>query len=303
MNTVNASPPPEDAGAAKESQTNRLLGYPPGARLLIVNADDFGYCHAINQAIQGSLQAGLVRSTSLMVPCPWAHFAMHFLQDHPEIPFGVHLTAIRDAADYRWRPVSCREKVLSLLDEAGFFYPFERMPEFFARLRLEELEIEFRAQIETVLEAGLAPSHLDWHALRISNRAELFDLLLGLAREFGLALRVYGKAAIQKTQRLGLPANDFDFLDSYQLNPATKAAQYARLLHELPAGLSEFAVHPGLDSPELLAIEPGGNHARQADYDFWTSQSARDLIQAEGILLLDYRALQAAWRQKKDGTI
>ena len=32
-----------------ERQTNRLLGYPDDARLLIVNADDFGMYHAINR--------------------------------------------------------------------------------------------------------------------------------------------------------------------------------------------------------------------------------------------------------------
>ena len=29
-----------------KNQTNRLLGYPVDARLLIINADDFGMCNA-----------------------------------------------------------------------------------------------------------------------------------------------------------------------------------------------------------------------------------------------------------------
>jgi predicted glycoside hydrolase/deacetylase ChbG (UPF0249 family) len=52
------------------SQTNRLLGYPDDARLLIINADDFGMCHAVNSAIIQTLAEGIVRSTTLMVPCP-----------------------------------------------------------------------------------------------------------------------------------------------------------------------------------------------------------------------------------------
>ncbi len=35
--------------------TNRLLGYPADARFLIVNADDFGMCHGVNEAIIGTL--------------------------------------------------------------------------------------------------------------------------------------------------------------------------------------------------------------------------------------------------------
>jgi predicted glycoside hydrolase/deacetylase ChbG (UPF0249 family) len=281
-----------------KSQTNLLLGYPVDARLLIINADDLGMCNAINEAIFRTLKEGVVRSTSLMVPCPWALHAMRFLAAHPEIHFGVHLTVISDAVDYRWGPVTSREKVPSLIDEAGYFYSFQRMPEFLAQARLDQLEMEFRAQIEVVVASRLKPTHLDWHALRIGGRADIFDLMLGLAKEYGLALRVAGRSLIEKLQSQGLPTNDFDFLDSYGLDPVNKAARYAQMLHELPAGLSEWAVHPGLDNAELLAIEPDGNHVRQTDFDFWTSQPAKDIVKEEGIILLDYRALQVVWREK-----
>jgi chitin disaccharide deacetylase len=276
-------------------QANRLLGYPADARLLIINADDFGMCHAINEAIFRALEKGVLRSTTLMVPCPWALHAMHFLADHPEIPFGVHLTAISDWVDYRWGPITSRGKVPSLIDKAGYFYNFEHMPEFLAQVRLAELELEFRAQIEVVLAAGLKPTHLDWHALRIGGRADIFDVMLRLAREYGLALRVLGRSWIEQVQSQGLPCNDYDFLDSYLLDPVDKAARYEQLLRELPAGLSEWAVHPGLDNSELLTIEGDSKHVRQTDYDFLMSQAAQDIVQEEGIVRLDYRPLQAVW--------
>ena len=281
-----------------KGQTNRLLGYPVDARLLIINADDFGMCHAINEAIFRALKKGVLRSTTLMVPCPWALHAMHFLAAHPEIPFGIHLTVISDWVDYRWGPVTSREKVPSLIDKAGYFYNFEQMPQFLAQVRLDQLEMEWRAQIETVLAAGLTPTHLDWHALRIDGRADIFDLMLRLARDYGLALRVAGRSWIEKVQSQSLPTNDYDFLDSYLLDPIGKSARYAQLLRELPAGLSEWAVHPGLDTPELLAIEPDGKHVRQMDYDLLMSQEAQDIVKEEGIILLDYRALQEVWRGK-----
>lgn len=280
---------------SNKRQTNRLLGYPPDARLLMLNADDFGMCHAVNAAIMRVLEAGVVRSTTLMVPCPWALHAMRFLAEHPEIPFGVHLTAIGDGADCRWGPVTPREKIPTLVDEAGYFYNFDRMSEFFAQVSLEQLEMEFRAQIEAVLAANLRPTHLDWHSLRIGRKPDIFDVMLRLAKEYGLALRVAGRSWIEKVQSQGLPTNDYDFLDSYGLDPVNKAARYAELLRELPAGLSEWAVHPGLDNAELLAIEPDGNHSRQADFDFWTSQQVKDIVEEESIILLDYRALQPFW--------
>lgn len=146
---------------SNKGQTNRLLGYPPDARLLILNADDFGMCHAVNQAVCRALNKGILGSTTLMVPCP--------------------------------------------------------------------------------------------------------------------------------------------FLDSYGLDPANKAARYVELLHELPVGLNEWAVHPGLDTPELLAIEPAGNHIRQTDFDFLMSQQARDVVHEQGIMRLDYRALQKVWGHHAKG--
>jgi predicted glycoside hydrolase/deacetylase ChbG (UPF0249 family) len=282
-----------------KSETNKRLGYPADARLLIIHADDFGMCHATNADSFRSLKEGIVQSTTLMVPCPWALHAMHWLRDNPEVAFGVHLTAICDGADYRWGPLTARDKVPSLVDETGYFYRFERMAEFFAQVNLDQLEVEFRAQIEAVLAAGLKPTHLDWHSLRIGARPDILDVMIGLAKAYGLALRVMGQPVIEKVQSQGLPTNDYDFLDSYLLDIVDKPARYAQLLRELPAGLSEWAVHPGLDSAELLTIEPGANHFRQTDFDFLMSAEAREVIAQEGITLLSYAPLQADWQGRQ----
>jgi predicted glycoside hydrolase/deacetylase ChbG (UPF0249 family) len=280
----------------RESPTNRLLGYPADARLLIINADDFGMCHATNEAIFHTLKQGMVRSTTLMVPCPWAAHAMNLLRANSEIRFGIHLTVVGDTANYRWRPLSCREKVPSLVDETGHFFTSDRIPEFLAQARLDEVEVEFSAQIEAVLAADLKPTHLDWHSLRIARRPDIFGVMLRLAKEYGLALRVRERSLIEKVQRMGLPTNDYDFLDSYLLDTDGKSARYVRLLRDLPVGLSEWAVHPGLASAELRAIEPDGAPVRQADFDFWMSPEARETIQQEGIVLLNYAPLQEVWR-------
>jgi predicted glycoside hydrolase/deacetylase ChbG (UPF0249 family) len=278
------------------SETNRRLGYPDDARLLIINADDCGMCHAVNAAIFQTLTAGVTQSTTLMVPCPWALHAMHWLRAHTEVAFGVHLTALCDGPDYRWGPLTPKDRVPSLVDETGTFYRFERMAEFFAQINLDELAVEFRAQIEAVLAAGLTPTHLDWHSLRLAARPDIVEVMLELAKEYGLALRVMGRPMIEKVQSQGLPTNDYDFLDSYLLSIDDKPAHFARLLRDLPAGLSEWAVHPGLDSAELLAIEPEGHHFRQADFDFLMSPAAQAIIQQEGITLLSYAPLQAVWQ-------
>src|SRR5712692_2535851 len=287
---------------SQSSQTNRLLGYPDDARLLIINADDFGRAHACNEGILRSLKEGVVSSTTLMVPCPWALHAMQMLSDHPDFSFGVHLTVISDVPLYRWGSLTSREKVPSLIDEAGFFYRYERIPEFLAQVKLSELEVEFRAQIEAVLAAGLSPTHLDWHCLSNGGRVDIFELTIKLAEEYGLAVRVFNRSTGEALQQRGLPTNDHDVLDSYRLDIVEKSAWYARALRELPSGLSEWAVHPALGTPEMQAIEPESWQVRPTDLAFLISQEARSIIEQEEIVLLSYKPLQRVWQERWSST-
>jgi predicted glycoside hydrolase/deacetylase ChbG (UPF0249 family) len=197
-----------------KSRTNRLLGYPDDARLLIINADDFGRSHASNEATLRALQDGVVSSTTVMVPCPWALHAMQLLSEHPALSFGVHLTVVCDVPHYRCGPLTCRDKVPSLVDENGFFFMSDRLSQWLAQLRLSELETEFRAQIEAVLAAGLSPTHLDWHCLYNGGRPDIFELTVKLAKEYGLAVRVFDRSTGETLQQKALPTNDHDVLDS-----------------------------------------------------------------------------------------
>ena len=224
---------------------------------------------------------------------------MQALADRPEQPFGVHLTLVNDFSPYRWGPRASRNRVPSLVDETGYFYRYERIPELLAGARLDELELEFRAQIETVLTAGLRPTHLDWHCLADGGRPDIFDLSFQLAREYGLAMRTHYREHADRCQDAGLPSIDHPVLDSYHMDPAVKPAQFAQLLRELPAGLTEWAVHPSLGNAEAQALEPETWPIRRADYDVFTSRAMRDIVDEEGIILLDYRALQPFWSRRR----
>lgn len=280
---------------SNKSQTNSLLGYPAEARLLIINADDFGMCHAVNEASLRALKEGLVSSCSLMMPCPWALHALQLLQEQPEIPFGVHLTSVSEQPYYRWGPLTCREEVPTLVDEAGYFYSEVRIDEFLSQVKLAELEREYRAQIERVLETGLKPTHLDSHCGIHTRREETFEMTMGLAREYGLALRVSGRSFIETLQQQGYPTNDHELMDSYDLPIVDKSARYAQMLRTLPPGLTEWAVHPGLGNGELQALMPSWQ-VRQTDFEFVMSPEARAIVEEEGIIILDYKTLQALWR-------
>jgi predicted glycoside hydrolase/deacetylase ChbG (UPF0249 family) len=265
--------------------SSQLLGFPADARVLIVNNDDFGMDSAVNAAVVRSITDGIAASCSLMPPCPAAPEAMRLLRTHPEIPFGIHLTLVRDSTVHRWGPLAAKAEIPSLLDEAGELFTDDRRAELLARATVDDVERELRAQIDEVVDAGLTPTHLDWHCLADGGRADLGDLTTALAREYGLAARVWLDPARTALRRQGLPALDHPFLDSFGLDVDGKAERYARLLRGLPAGLSEWAVHPST----------GGDPVRRTDYAFLTSTQARTLVAEEGITVIDYRPIQTVW--------
>lgn len=288
----------EPAAAVPSVQSSELLGFPPDARVLIVNCDDLGMYPAINAAVVDSIENGIATSCSLMVPCHSALDAMQLLSQRPEIPFGIHLTLVCETPHYRWGPLTTKEKVPSLLDDTGELFtptPAGRS-ELLARARLDEVELEFRAQINVVADAGLTPTHLDFHCLADGGRDDILDLTVALAAEYGLAVRVWLEPGRQKMRQQGLPVTDNEFLDSFSLDIDGKAARYAQLLSDLPAGLSEWAVHPSLGNEESQAIDSGWR-VRQSDYEFMTSPQARELLQKEGIVVIDYRTIQQSWSQ------
>lgn len=286
----------EPAVAAHSIQSSELLGFPSDARVLIVNCDDLGMYPAINAAVVDSIENGIATSCSLMVPCPSALDAMRLLSQRPEIPFGIHLTLVCETPHYRWGPLATREKVPSLLDDTGELFtptPAGRS-ELLTRARLDEVELEFRAQINAVADAGLTPTHLDFHCLADGGRDDILDLTVALAAEYRLAVRVWLEPGRRKMRRLGFPVTDNQFLDSFSLDIDGKAARYGELLGDLPTGLSEWAVHPSLGDKESRAIDSGWR-VRRSDHEFLTSPQAREILRKEGIVVIDYRTIQQAW--------
>jgi chitin disaccharide deacetylase len=272
------------------------LGYPADARVLIVNCDDLGMCDGINAAVIDSIERRIASSCSLMVPCPSAPQAMRLLRARPAIPFGIHLTLVPDSIHDRWGPLTAKQAVPPLLDDTGELFTPTAVGrgELLGHARVDEVGLKFRAQINAVADAGLAPTHPDFHCLADGGRDDILDLTTALPAEYGLATRVWLEPGRQKMRQQRLAVTDNDFLDSFALDLDGQSDRYAQLLGDLPAGLNEWAVHPGVGDEESQAVD-GAWRVRRSDDEFLTSREAGELLHQEGIVVIDYRPVQQAW--------
>ena len=223
------------------------LGYAADDRLLIINCDDLGSCHAANVAVYDSLRAGLATSATLMVPCPWAREAAARYQGED---VGVHLTLNAEWDLYRWGPIT---RAPSLHDGDGGFP--RTIEDVWDHADLDEVRRELRAQIERAILWGFDVSHLDSHMGTLQLRPEFFDIYLDLAVEFGLPLRLGGAS----TERaVGFPFRRLAaeegvvFPDHLAPHPGRRPADDRE-----GAGRPPPRGHRG-------ARPPGGRHARAA---------------------------------------
>lgn len=292
---VMRSGPERCANVQGMNTSNALLGYPEDARLLLINADDFGSSHGNTAAIFTAIEEGIVSSPSLMVPCPWAAWAMAWLREHREVPFAVHLTMVCEYPMYRWGPIAPRSEVMSLLASDGNFLTEDECNAQMEDVRIEEVETEFRAQIAWVRAMGLKPTHLDFHCLPDGGRDDITDLTARIAAMEGLAMRTHGRGIADQLRAEGRAVVDHPVVDSYGIPVDGRMEHYLGLLRALPLGVTEWAVHPGLSNDEIRTMEPESWAIRHGDLDVVTSDTMREAIAAEGITLITWREMQATW--------
>ncbi len=146
---------------------------------LIINADDFGYCEAVNYGIISAHQAGLVNSTTMMANMPGVEHAVSLLQANPRLGCGIHLT------------LSCYKPVLkthqTIVDESGYFHK-RITPEVAATFDLDEVYAEFSAQIEKAKALGVNISHFDSHH-HIHTMKEFAPVISKLVETYKLPIR------------------------------------------------------------------------------------------------------------------
>jgi predicted glycoside hydrolase/deacetylase ChbG (UPF0249 family) len=178
---------------------------------------------------------------------------------------------------------------------------------------------ELSAQVRRVLGAGLQPSHLDTHK-HTHLLPPVLDAVARIASEFQIpwvrrpfdlplhAGTVHaGSVPWQRqlvSKGLGFARARFhrvlkrhgcrttDHFAGFQITGNYDAAELARLIRQLPEGVTEFMCHPGFCTEELQAARTRLKESRRRELDALTSAEVRAAIEESGVTLARYAEIR-----------
>ncbi len=268
-----------------------------GARFLAVNADDFGFTRDVNAGIVEAHLNGILTSTTLMANGREFDDAARLAREHSTLDVGVHFVLVGGR---------------SLLDPSREFpYTVSGLIQAMALRRIRVYD-ELRAQIVKVVEAGIQPTHVDAHK-HTHLLPPVLDAVARLAEEFGVRwvrrpfdfpLTGSPDEVPWQTRLVSLAFNGVrghfhralarrhcsttDWFAGFQITGRFGPHSVVHLLDHLPPGTTEFMVHPGFCSAELLAARTRLKASRERELEALLDREVRAAVERNGIRLTGY---------------
>lgn len=269
-------------------------------KVLVVNADDFGFTRDVNRGIVDCHRRGILTATTLMANGRAFDDAVELARENPSLDIGCHLVLIGEHSLVdRDRPLprSVGELLTAL---AG------------RRLRPYD---ELRAQVEKILSAGLRPIHLDTHK-HTHLLPPVLDAVARLSQEFRIpwvrrpydipdfALLDGVPAGTRWTSRLINASRQYssrilrrygcratDHFLGFQITGRYHTQQLVALLRHLPDGVTEFMCHPGYCTDELRSAPTRLKESRDREREALVAPEVKVAMRDAGIELASYRQL------------
>jgi chitin disaccharide deacetylase len=305
---------------AQEITYAEKLGFPKGAKVLILHIDDVGMSWDSNEGTIQAMEKGVANSLSIMMPCPWVPGFVRYMKDHPDTDAGLHLTLTSEWKDYRWGPLSGRPAVPGLVDPEGAMW---RSVELVAKnASPDEVETEIREQLKRARGMGFEPTHLDSHMgtlfatpqfmeryirVGIDNKIPVMfpgghNTMIGKERDITPELKQQFKDTGKMIWDAGLPVLDDLHNVSYNFEYPKGAVSdrelqkvatslYIKTIGELQPGLSMVIMHCTAPTQIFQFIGTSGR-TRKADMLAMMDPAFKKFLQDEKIILTTWRELK-----------
>lgn len=289
------------------------LGYPADAKVLVIHAHRMGLSFESNEAIEKLMTAGVVSSASAMPTCPWFADAAQWRQEHGKLDIGLDFTLNSHLDRYRWKPISNSRDVPTLVDRDG--YQWANVVQIMVNARAEDVEQELRMQLLHADRMGLKPTHFTTHLGALYSRPDLAEMYLRIAREQWIPAVVIDLTPelAERFRQDGFPVpetlvqalEDYpfpkvrDFLILPQADTLeAKAAATAKMIAELPPGLTQLACAPSSDSPALRAMDPQWQQ-RVWDAEVWNTEAVKAELAKKNVVITNWKEIM----QRFDGSV
>jgi len=204
---------------------------------LIMNADDFGLSESVNLGIVACLEAGVVKSTTVMMNQKGTDHAIALYQQGLVPEVGLHFTVTAG------RPLSPLHQVSSLVDEQGYFIDRATL---MTKHDVCEKEVyrELKAQYRAAIDAGFAINHIDTHHFA-GVFAPLKQAFIRFANEVDIPVRrVDSVVSGQEGLKVATPDSfEIDFFD-HGVSLEQLKVLLLGCLEKAPNGTVELMCHP-----------------------------------------------------------
>ena len=267
----------------------------------LAHLDDVGSTSGSVQAWKKLREAGVIRSASCMVPCPWYRAAVEDYHADPAQDLGLHITLNSEWNNYRWRPLTGRVK--GLVDAEGFFH--HRPEGTLASASPEAVSDEIEARIERAMADGIRPSHLDAHmgtaflppfAEKLFDLARKYSIPLPLIEDAGALWNIVNipglrQEALRETfeegRRLGFPVFR-KFLIGFVSPGEETESFFGEMLRNAPSGRNWLAIHADA-GPEIEIISAPKAFPRLAEYRYFSQKDSGKIFTGNGTEIINWR--------------
>jgi chitin disaccharide deacetylase len=292
------------------------LGYPKGARVIILHVDDVGMSWESNQGAILAIEKGVATSLSIMMPCPWVPGFVHYMKQHPDTDAGLHLTLTSEWVDYRWSPLAGKPATPGLVDKEGALWA--SVDQVVSNATADEVEMEIRAQLERARTMGLQPTHLDSHMGTLFATPEFLQRYMKVGIEEKIPVMFPGghnsmiaaqmNMGAQQQELLrsggmalwnaGLPVLDdlhnvsysWDYPDfkSDAAHQRFATSKYIETLKQVKPGLTMVIMHCTAPTEVFPHISDSGK-IRKGDLLAMTDPALKAFLEKEGFILTTWR--------------
>ena len=213
---------------------------------IVINADDFGLTEGVCTGIVRAVEAGVVTSTTAMVCVPGAMQRLQRWAPRITGRIGAHLQLTSGV------PILPAKSVPSLVVKDAF--PSKRKE--VKGVRTAEVLAEFVAQIETLIQAGIEPTHLDSHH-HIHGLPDVFPAFCELAQRYAIPVRSLSPEMTRQLRLASVSCIDRTLTEWYEgeLTVSTFMHVLQQGFAEYPESRSfEIMCHPGFVDKSLFSL-------------------------------------------------